>query len=259
MPDMDFLPLLPVGISPLVSGLLVATSFLTAAITATFGLGGGMILLAVLLAFMNPAMAIPVHGVLQAGANAARAWLMRRDVLRDVFLWFLPGSLVGVALASIVVVELPARWLTLALAAFILWSVWGGRPSPRALVPRRFVLVGTLVAFLTMFLGATGPVLATFLSPERYGRHATVATHGACMLVQHLMKVVAFTLLGFSIADWAAQVGAMLASGVLGSVLGRSLLRRMPEAMFRHGFRVVMTALALRMLWKVLFPGEPVG
>jgi len=131
MPDMDFLPLLPVGISPLVSGLLVATSFLTAAITATFGLGGGMILLAVLLAFMNPAMAIPVHGVLQAGANAARAWLMRRDVLRDVFLWFLPGSLVGVALASVVVVELPARWLTLALAAFILWSV-GGAASRRA-------------------------------------------------------------------------------------------------------------------------------
>ena len=246
---MDLALVLPAGIGPLAAAALVATSFVTAAVTATFGLGGGVILLAVLLNVMTPAMAIPVHAVLQTGANASRAWLMRADVLRPLLLWFLPGSLVGVALGSLVVVDLPTRWLSAALAVFILWSVWAPKPAPRALPPARFALVGAFSSFLTMFVGATGPVLAAFLSPERYGKRATVATHGACMTVQHLMKIVAFALLGFSLADWLPLVAAMLACGVGGSVLGRALLGRLPEALFRQGFRLVMTLLALRLLW----------
>ena len=252
---MDLVALLPDGIGPLAAALLVATSTLTAAVTATFGLGGGVLLLVVLLSVMPPTMAIPVHAVLQTGANASRAWLMRRDVLRAVLLWFVPGSLVGVALASLVVVDVPTRWLSLALAAFILWSVWAPKPAPRALAPQAFFGVGAFGAFLTMFLGATGPVLAAFLSPERYGRHATVATHGACMTVQHLLKIGAFVLLGFSLADWAPLVVVMLAGGALGSLVGRSLLRRLPEAIFRRGFRWLMTALALRLLLRAVFPG----
>ena len=249
---MDLAFVLPAGLGPLAAAALVATSFVTAAVTATFGLGGGVILLAALLSVMTPAMAIPVHALLQTGANASRAWLMRADVLRALFLWFLPGSLVGVALGSLVVVDLPTRWLSAALAIFILWSVWAPKPAPRALLPARFALVGAFSSFLTMFVGATGPVVAAFLPPERHGRRATVATHGACMAVQHLMKIVAFALLGFSLADWAPLVGLMLASGVGGSVLGRALLGRLPEALFRQGFRLVMTLLALRLLWSAV-------
>ena len=251
---MDFLALLPDGVAPLAAVLLVACATLTSAVTATFGLGGGVLLLVVLLSVMPPAMAIPVHAVLQTGSNASRAWLMRREVLVPVLLWFLPGSLIGVALASLVVVDVPTRWLSLALALFILWSVWAPKPDPRALPPRSFLAVGAFGSFLTMFVGATGPVLAAFLSPERYGRLATVATHGACMTVQHLMKIVAFALLGFSLADWAPLVVLMLAGGFLGSLVGRQLLGRMPEALFRRGFRWLMTALALRMLFRVAFP-----
>ena len=244
---MDIAWLLPDGIGLAASGLLVATSFATAAVTATFGLGGGVILLAVLLSVMLPTMAIPVHAVLQSGANASRAWLMRADVQRPVLLWFLPGSLVGVALGSLFVVELPTRWLSLVLAVFLLWSAWAPAPSRRALPPSRFAIVGVLSSFLTMFVGATGPVLAAFLSPDRYGKAGTVATHGACMTVQHLMKLAAFVLLGFSLADWLAQVVAMLVAGAGGSLHGRALLGRVPEALFRQGFRLIMTVLALRL------------
>ena len=253
-PTVDPLTLLPDGVAPLGALLLIATATLTAAVTATFGLGGGVLLLVVLLSVMSPAMAIPVHAVLQTGANASRAWLMRRDVRVPVLLWFVPGSLIGVALASLVVVDVPTRWLSLALALFILWSVWAPRPKRRPVPPRRFLAVGVFGSFLTMFVGATGPVLAAFLSPERHGRLATVATHGACMTVQHLMKIIAFALLGFSLADWAPLVVAMLAGGTLGSLVGRHLLRRLPEALFRHGFRWLMTALALRMLYRAAFP-----
>lgn len=245
---MELASLLPEGIGPLAALALVGASTTTAAVTAAFGLGGGVILLAVLLTVMTPAMAIPVHAVLQSGANASRAWLMRGEVMRPLFLWFLPGSLVGVALGSLIVVEVPARWLSLVLALFILWSVWAPKPAPRPLPPGRFALIGVLSSFLTMFVGATGPLIAAFLPPERYGRLATVATHGACMLVQHLMKLVAFVLLGFSLADWLPLVAAMLCGGFGGTVAGRAVLQRLPEELFRRAFRIVLTVLALKLL-----------
>ncbi len=67
------------------------------------------------------------------------------------------------------------------------------------------------------------------------------------MTLQHLMKLAAFVLLGFSLADWLAQVVAMLVAGAGGSLHGRALLGRVPEALFRQGFRLIMTVLALRL------------
>ena len=45
--------------------LLTVLSFFTALMTSLAGAGGGTVLLAAMLQFMNPAEAIPVHGVIQ--------------------------------------------------------------------------------------------------------------------------------------------------------------------------------------------------
>ena len=44
--------------------LLTTLSFFTALMTSLAGAGGGTVLLAAMLQFMNPAEAIPVHGVI---------------------------------------------------------------------------------------------------------------------------------------------------------------------------------------------------
>ena len=240
--------MLPDGVAPPVAAALVATAWLTAAITAAFGLGGGVVLLAVLVTVVPPAVAIPVHAVLQTGANAGRTWFLRREVLLDLLRWFVPGSVVGVALGGLVVVDLPVRWLSLALAAFILWTVWAPKPGRRALPAPAFALVGAASSFATLFVGATGPLVAAFLPPERHGRLATVATHGALMTVQHLLKILAFGLLGFAFADWLALMALMLPSGLVGTWSGTRVLRRLPERLFRQGFRALLTLLAAKLL-----------
>ena len=49
--------------------LLTVLSFFTALMTSIAGAGGGTVLLAAMLQFMNPAEAIPVHGVIQLSSN----------------------------------------------------------------------------------------------------------------------------------------------------------------------------------------------
>ncbi|MGQ7843978.1 sulfite exporter TauE/SafE family protein [Granulosicoccus sp. 3-233] len=228
--------------------VLVVISFVTSAISATFGLGGGVAMLIALLSLVPPIVALPVHALVQVGSNAGRAWMLRPHIMRTVFLWFLPGSILGILIASQLIVSLPTTVLQVALAIFILWSVWAPGMGKRELSDPAFIAVGAVTSFATMFLGATGPLLAAFLSPSLYGRDRTVATHAACMTLQHLLKLLAFGFLGFVLAEWLPLVVAMIISGLLGTHFGGTLLRRFSEDSFKKIFKVILTLLALRLL-----------
>ncbi|MBT3334540.1 MAG: sulfite exporter TauE/SafE family protein, partial [Rhodospirillaceae bacterium] len=72
--------LLPGGMSPLVAILLLGISAFTSLISAAFGLGGGLVLLAVMATVMPAAALVPVHGVVQIGSNFGRATVMVRHI-----------------------------------------------------------------------------------------------------------------------------------------------------------------------------------
>lgn len=241
---------MPADLAPLSIVILIAVSFVTSAISATFGLGGGIALLIALLTFVPPIIALPVHALVQIGSNAGRAWMLRPHIMSGVLRWFIPGSLLGVLLASQVVIVLPTTALQLLLALFILWSIWAPKLSSIPVADKHYIGVGGITSFATMFLGATGPLLAVFLSPERYGRDRTVATHAACMTMQHLIKIIAFGFLGVVLLEWIPVVIAMIISGLIGTWIGASLLKRIPESSFKIAFKAVLTLLAIRLLYK---------
>ena len=81
-------------------------------------------------------------------------------------------------------------------------------------------------------------------------RLAHVATHSACMVAQHLIKVLAFGLLGFAYGPYAGLTAAMIASGFLGTVLGKRVLVKMKDRTFHRVLSVVLTLLALRLLYE---------
>jgi uncharacterized membrane protein YfcA len=116
---------------------------------------------------------------------------------------------------------------------------------------RGFLAVGAITAFITMFAGATGPLLAPFLAPERLGdRHATIATIAACMWLKHGLKVAAFAIAGFAYGPWLPLAAVMIASGFLGTVFGKRVVARIPEARFRAVFKGLLTVLALRLIYQ---------
>lgn len=244
--------LLPDGLGVAWAIALVAAAFITAAISAAFGIGGGVAMLAVMLAILPPAVVLPIHGVVQAGANAGRVLTLGRHVERSMLAWFTAGTVAGIVVASLVLVALPTATLQIILGLFILWTVWGPKLGPRAISDRAFVLVGAGASFCTMFVGATGPMVAAFWDVKRMGKLGVVATHSASMVVQHATKVLAFGALGFAFADWLAMIVAMLASGQFGTQVGARILKALPEHAFEISFKLILTGLALRLLWSAL-------
>lgn len=241
--------LVPPDLSPLSAAALVALSFVTSALTGALGIGGGVLMLSVMAQLMPPAVLLPVHGVVQVGSNFGRAVLMRRDIARRLVPFFVVGSLVGVTVGAQIVVALPRSLLLLMLGAFILWSIWTPKLRPARLPPPWFALVGLVSAFCTMFVGATGPLVAAFLVPDPLTRHQVVATHAAFMTLQHGLKVGAFTALGFAFLPWIPMLAMMIGLGFLGTMVGRKLLDRNKDERFAVGFKVVLTLLALKILY----------
>ena len=245
--------LLPPDLPAWVFALLTATSFLTSGLTAALGLGGGVALLAVMASFLPPAALIPVHGVIQLGSNAGRAVIQRRHVVWHLVLPFTLGSLGGALLGGQMAVTLPGWILKSAVGLFVLYAVWAPRLKLGDLKPLAFGLGGALAAFLTMFVGATGPFVGALLAPKPLARLQLVSTLATCMTLQHGLKILAFGLLGFAFGPWLGLIAAMVATGFLGTLAGTRLLHRLPEARFRSGFRLVMTLLALQLLGSTLW------
>lgn len=237
--------LLPESVPIWAAALVIFASFFTAALTAAFGLGGGLALLAAMSAVFPAAAVIPVHGVAQAGANAGRFYLQRRDVVWPIVLWFSLGGLIGAGIGGRLAVEAPVWLLRGGVGAFILFTVWG--PKPKSFAPGQwtFFLTGVAAGFLTMFFGATGPIAATMLSATALARLNIVATHAAAMVIQHAVKIAAFGLLGFAYGEWVWLIVVILVAGFAGTYLGTHYLREMPEATFKRGFKFLLTAIAV--------------
>ncbi len=238
----------PVELGQNISLLLIAVSAATSFLTAAAGIGGGMVLVAVMATVMPAHALIPVHGMVQIGSNAGRLAIMARHVDTRVLLPFVAGALVGAGLGGIMAVQLPAGWLQLGLGCFILYSVWG--PAMGAAKRSAAVFTGVVSSFLTMFFGATGPFVAAMVKSLKLGRLEHVATQATCMSIQHLIKVVTFGLLGFAYGPYIGLIVTMIASGFIGTLLGKRVLLKMNDQLFHKVLSVVLSLLALRLFYQ---------
>jgi len=234
-------------------------ALLTSILSAVAGLGGGVILLLVIAQFVAPTIAIPIQGAIQLVSNGSRAALLRSQISWPVVGWasilLFPASLLGVAVAT----SLPEDVVRLALAAFVLVLAW--RPdllksNARSRTPddAKFMLVGVGAAsgLLNSTVGASGPVTSPFLKAVTASHKAFVASAAMTQVLAHISKLVAFSAQGWSISDYWNTIAVGVAGVIVGSWIGTRLLDRVSEANLDLLFKVVLTALAARVIFSAL-------
>ena len=72
---------------------------------------------------------------------------------------------------------------------------------------------------------------------------------GACMTAQHLLKVVAFGVLGFAFGPYVVLIAGLIAFGFLGTIAGKRLLMKIDEALFKKVLNAILIVLSLRLIW----------
>jgi uncharacterized membrane protein YfcA len=228
---------------------LSMASFAAAFLGVFTGAAGGLMLLATMALVVPAPVLIPVHTVVMLGAGATRTIIMWRYVMQKTILPYLIGAAAGAALGAKVFIALPISTTLGILGIFILVVAWMPALGRLGAERGRFVLLGFVTTFLGIFVSATGTVLAPFVasaSPERRNHSATL---GALMTTTHIAKLIAFGVMGFAIGPFLPLAGAMIAASAAGNWAGKVALGRTSEGRFRLIFQIVLTGIALRLLW----------
>ena len=248
--------LIPIGGGEL--AILVVAALLTSILSAVVGMAGGITLLAVMLLFLPPLVAIPLHGVVQLVSNGSRTFVQRSHLRWDIIwrygLLLLPMGFAGLALAR----SLPPAAVRAAIGVFVLVATWApgvlllGTHPEQANPSRRFIALGGVVGLLNVTLGATGPLIAPFFLNLGLSRFALIGTKAACQAMGHLAKLVVFGVTGFAYGGWIFVLAILSAAVVTGTWIGSRLLERVDERWFVLLYKTVLTGIAIRLCLQAL-------
>lgn len=228
--------------------LLVPIAFFTSCLAAVLGMGGGILLIALMPGLVPAAAIIPLHALTQLASNLSRAAFGWREIDPAIIPGFSLGALVGAWLGGEIYSSLDLNWLPAVIGVLILAFTWLPLPRVRGGGQAALVLLGFYQTGLGMLAGATGPLGAAVLMQRRTERDWLVVNTAVYMSLNHALRFAVFAALGFSLAPWWPLLTAMIAAGVVGSWVGTRLRQRVPQADFQRVFRWLITLLAARMI-----------
>ena len=100
--------------------------------------------------------------------------------------------------------------------------------------------------------GAIGPLAMSAHPKENWLKEQIVANHAAVMACQHGLKVVAFTAIGVNLIEYSRELIGLVLGAATGTFVGTKILKRISDDRFRVLLNVVLTILALRMIYENL-------
>jgi uncharacterized membrane protein YfcA len=228
--------------------LLTVAALAASTLAAVAGFGGAAILLPVLVALFGPRDAIPILTIAQLVGNGSRVVINRDAVDRRIVGWFALGGIPAALIGGFLFAAAPLDALTRLIGAFLLASVaWRHiRPRPSgALGPRTFTVIGAFFAFASALVGSIGPLMAPFFLAAGLVKSAYIGTEAAATVVMHVAKLVAY---GTAALLTAATVGiglVMAPAMIVGSLIGKRILDRLPERVFVAIIEVVLVVAGL--------------
>mgnify|MGYP006285372013 CR=1 FL=1 len=228
--------------------ILGLVTFLTSTIAGVVGLGGGMILIAVLPSFLPVNAIIPVHGLTQISSNLSRAVFGYKDIQYEVIPKFLLGSLIGVGFFASILSLISLKYVPLFIGFYILLSLWSRKFNDKIKKYENYYLIGFLQSGLSVVVGATGPLTLTLLYKDYGDKNKVVATSAALMSISHILKVVVFIYFGFVFFDYIELLLVMIVGAILGSYVGTRLRDKVEGKRFVKILKVLLTLLVIKVI-----------
>ena len=241
--------------------ILILAALITSSISAVIGMGGGIILLGIM-AIMIPDgyMVIALHGIIQMVSNGTRTIVFKDYLKRNLILEFLIGAIIGLILSTLMIYgimkyyevnsadQIQFDYLKPIIGIYILWFLYlKGKKKERK--NKLFIIVGFISGLCTIFVGATGPLIAPFFLNKHLTKENIIANKAACQIISHLGKIPIFIY--FFHVDYIEQYNLLLPlilAVYIGTNIGKRLLNYGPETTFKLLFKICLTAIAIRLV-----------
>lgn len=224
---------------------------------STIAAGGGAILLVPLVsALLGAQMVAPVVTVGTLIAAPSRAFLFWQHIDWRVIAWQVPGTLIGAILGSVLLVQLDPFWIKIFIGVFLISTLFQfSFGNAAVLFPMRvpFLLpIGILVGFISGMVGAVGPILNPFYLNVGLVKEKMIATKALNSVLMQSTKIGTYTLVGVLTWD-SAFYGVLIGAGaVVGTLLGKKALSKMPTEHFLKGVVWMMVVCGVLILYRTL-------
>lgn len=242
--------------SAIAAVIILATTLVTSFISGIFGMAGGIILMAVLVALVSVAMAMIIHGAIQMFANGYRAYLLRDSIDWRVFSLYCIGAAAGIVALFFVswTPDKRALYLLLGLTPMLVWL-----PKERLHLDikkrEHAIFAGFAVQGLNTLAGVAGPLLDLFFVRAEMTRQQIVATKSVTQALSHLIKIGFWSVPVVTAAGWGSLppwwlIAAAIPLSMLGTTLGKQVLERMNDQGFRKWMKGLVTAIGVLLLMR---------
>lgn len=232
---------------------LALLTFLTSGITGAIGVGGGMILIAIIPSFLPAIALIPVHGLTQLASNFSRAAFVYKDIQYRVIPKFLLGSIFGAIFIYEIISYISFETIPIFIGSYILLSLWSKKFNEKIKRFENYFLIGFMQTGLSMVVGATGPLSMTLLLKEYNDKEKVVATQAALMSITHIFKIITFIFLGFAFKEYLWTSLFMVFGATVGSYFGTKIRNKIDSKKFKVILKILLTLLAINAIVGVFF------
>lgn len=229
--------------------LLALINFFTSTFTAITGVGGGLILIAIMPWLIEPQALIPMHAATQLFSNASRSYFGRPYILWQHVLPFLLGSIIGAIIFGILVRHINLNILPPLIGSYILLILWSKRFNHLIRKLHHFAIIGFIQTGLGIFVGAPGPLATAVLHKKTENHQQVVATAATMMSIVHSLKILTYILfIGFHLGKYWRLLTMMIIAAILGSYIGARFQTRINQQRLKTILQWILTLLALKLI-----------
>lgn len=246
--------------------VLILSSFITSTISAIIGMGGGIILLGIMAIIIPEGyMVIALHGIIQLVSNTTRTFIFRKHIKRKILNKFLIGAAIGASLSVLIIFLLIKNYnvktadqidmdiLKPLIGLFIIWNITLKKYFKNKIKNKHntsFVIVGFISGLASIFVGATGPLIAPFFLNKKLTKENIIANKAACQMITHISKIPIFIyFFNFNYINQYNILIPLIIAVFLGTNFGKKILGNISENLFKKIFQIALLVIALKLIF----------
>lgn len=224
---------------------------------STLSGGGGALLLIPFINFLiGTTKTAPIINLGAFISRPSRIIIFWNNIEWKVFWYYVPAAMFGAFIAAWFFSEMNIAWLQFIIALFLISTFFqyrfGKKERSFPVAIWYFIPLGLIVSILGTFTGGMGPILNPFYLNAGITKESLVGTKAANSFFLGLAQVGSYSFFGVLTPDLWVYGIALGIGATIGNIIGKKILKKMSNLLFRKLVILFMVVSGLLLLIKVL-------
>lgn len=215
--------------------------------------GMGALSLPLMCLVISPVQAAAIQLPILMAQDLVGLWAYRRNMDKRTFFYCLPGTMIGIAIATYFAARVTPEFVQLMVgviaAGFVLVSV--PRAGDKAADPNlsKATLWSSVAGFTSFIANAGGPPIQVYLMPLKLPPAVYAGTMVALFFIVNWVKFIAFGALGQISVGNLSTSAALLPVAIGATFVGVWMVKRISGARFYPIIRTLTCLVGVKLIW----------